>query len=232
MSEALPFDRMSVATISEESDQLSHAYVIGVEVPGWNVGDVFDLTQSVNQWSIRNRRGHMLGDHAGGLGKGAQDTESIARSSGLLSGLTVPLVWNDQVIGTFNLRSKRANAYSKADLEFAERAGAQVAGAIANAQLNASLQRESTERQTLATIGRIISSTLDMDETYRRFAEELRKLGVDPSVFRLATPRHRCRADRSSWERPTGASSPRSVGCGRRPRSRKASARRRRPYRR
>ena len=176
MSKAIPFDRMSVATFNVAGDQFSHAYVIGVEVPGWNVADVIDFTRSVNQWSMSNRKGHMLGEHAEGLVEGAQKTEALARSRGLLSGMTVPLVWDDQIIGTFNLRSKRANAYGKSDLEFAERAGAQVAGAIANAQLHASLQRQSTERETLATIGRIITSTLDINEIYRPFAEELRKL--------------------------------------------------------
>ena len=49
--------------------------------------------------------------------------------------MTIPLLSKDQIIGTFNLRSKEPNAYTQRDLELAERVGAQVAGAMANAQL-------------------------------------------------------------------------------------------------
>ena len=49
--------------------------------------------------------------------------------------MTIPLLSKDQIIGTFNLRSKEPNAYTQKDLELAERVGAQVAGAMANAQL-------------------------------------------------------------------------------------------------
>jgi GAF domain-containing protein len=40
-----------------------------------------------------------------------------------------------------------------------------------NARLHAALERESKERETLSEIGKILSSSLDIDEAYQRFAE-------------------------------------------------------------
>ena len=65
----------------------------------------------------------------------------------------------------------------------AERVGNQIAGAISNAQLYIERKRAeeaaarlAQENAVMAEIGRIISSTLNIDEVYERFAEEVRKL--------------------------------------------------------
>jgi PAS domain S-box-containing protein len=55
--------------------------------------------------------------------------------TGLRSTMSIPLIYKDEVIGSLNFRSKKPKAYNENDLRLAERIGAQVAGAIANAQL-------------------------------------------------------------------------------------------------
>ena len=104
--------------------------------------------------------------------------------------VSVPLISRDEVIGGLHFRSKKPNAYTERDLRLAERVGDQIAGAIANAQLFADLKRAEEEhrknRETverlakemavIAEIGRLIGSTLDIDEVYERFAAEARKL--------------------------------------------------------
>ena len=54
--------------------------------------------------------------------------------------LRVPLIYRDEVIGSLHFRSKKPNAYTDRDLRLAERIGAQIAGAIANAQLFSDLK--------------------------------------------------------------------------------------------
>jgi hypothetical protein len=66
------------------------------------------------------------------------------------------------------------NAYSDRDSKLAERVGAQIAGAIANAQLHADLEREAKEREVLAEIGRIIDASMDVHEVYQQFADQVR----------------------------------------------------------
>ena len=77
-------------------------------------------------------------------------------------------------------------AYGERDIRLAQSVASQIAGAIANAQLfrerkraEEALKRSeeaalrlAQETGVIAEIGRIISSSLDIEEVYERFAEE------------------------------------------------------------
>ena len=52
----------------------------------------------------------------------------------------------------------------------------QIAGAIANAQLHAAVEREASERQALADISRVISSSPNIGDVYEQFVEQVREL--------------------------------------------------------
>lgn len=65
--------------------------------------------------------------------------------AGMRSILAVPLISRDEVIGALHFRAKKPNAYREQDLRLAERIGAQIAGAIANAQLYSDLDRQAWE---------------------------------------------------------------------------------------
>jgi signal transduction histidine kinase len=110
--------------------------------------------------------------------------------AGLRSVIFIPLISQDQVIGVLSLRSLVPKAYTDRDVSLAESIGTHIAGAIANAQLFIELKRTEEELQRseeearrlaqenaiMAEIGRIISSTLNIEEVYERFAEEVKKL--------------------------------------------------------
>ena len=116
--------------------------------------------------------------------------------SGFRSFLAVPLVSRDKVFGALLFRSKHVNAYTDRDVALAERVADQIAGAIANARLYAENQRSENEARrlaeeeaVLAEIGRTISSSLDIDEVYERFAEQVHKLVLsDRVVITLLNP--------------------------------------------
>ena len=115
---------------------------------------------------------------------------SATFQAGLLSLMGIPLVYRNEAIGVLHFRSKTPTAYTERDLHLAERIGAQIAGAVANAQLFADLKkaeeeqrrnRENAERlaeemAVIAEIGRVTGSTLNIEEVYERFAEEVRKI--------------------------------------------------------
>lgn len=94
----------------------------------------------------------------------------------LRSLIAVPLISNDDAFGSLNLRSCDPDAYTENEMRLAQRIAAQIAGAIANSQLHAKLEQEAYESEALAEIGRIIGSSLKIDQIYERFAEETRKL--------------------------------------------------------
>ena len=116
--------------------------------------------------------------------------------AGLQSMIFVPLISEGQVTGVLSLRTTRPDAYTEKDLRLAERVSNQIAGAIANAKLFAERKkaeeaaaRLAEENAVMAEIGRIVSSTLNIEEVYERFAEEVRKLiSFDRIIINIDQP--------------------------------------------
>ncbi|MCH8309679.1 MAG: GAF domain-containing sensor histidine kinase, partial [Chloroflexi bacterium] len=94
-----------------------------------------------------------------------------------------PLKLNDEVFGLLSLFCFEPNAYTKDDEDFVELVADQIAGTVANAQLYARL-RDAEELQThlaeesaiMAEVGRVVSSSLEFNDVYERFAELVRFL--------------------------------------------------------
>ena len=109
---------------------------------------------------------------------------------GIRSWLGVPMVNRGQTIGALLLLSSELQAFSDQDIALAGRVSNQIAGAIDNAELFAGLKATETElassvierseaafeNEVIAEIGRVISSTLELDDVYGLFAKQVRKL--------------------------------------------------------
>lgn len=172
----MPFDRLTIGTLGPGPEQLTVAHTSGTVMPGWEPGSVHDLQQTnlpavYEARSVVRVQGRELGQLAPSV-----PLLQAALSAGLGSGLVAPLVSGDEVIGVLAVRSSRDDAYGEADEALVERVAAQIAGAVANAQLRAQLQREGEDRAVLAEIGRIVGSSLDLDEVYAAFEEQVRRL--------------------------------------------------------
>lgn len=172
----IKFDRVVIGLIDEEQDVLNLAYMVGPKVKGREVGDSFSLNGTHSRDVLRNRNGVLTQE---------TDVDQIKSQfpgllplfeAGLRSFITIPLVSNDTVIGTLHLQSVLENAYTADDVNLAERISVQVAGAINASRLHSDLQRDARERQVLAEISRIISSSLDVHGVYEGFAEQVKKL--------------------------------------------------------
>lgn len=85
----------------------------------------------------------------------------------------VPLMAGSTRIGALILASSRANAFSYDDIDLLGQVSGQVAGTISNLQLHADLQRESDERQLLASVAREASSVVEFSAAIGPIAEEL-----------------------------------------------------------
>ena len=115
---------------------------------------------------------------------------SESHRGGVLSWLGIPMVNRGQMIGALLLVSSESRAFSDVDVALASRVGSQIAGAIDNAGLFAELKEAEAElagsviersesasqNAVIAEIGRIISSTLNIEEVYQRFAGQVRNL--------------------------------------------------------
>ena len=109
-------------------------------VPGRKPGDSFPLASSVNEMLLRTRKGLIIQPAAVEEIAGRYPSLVSTFEAGVRSMMSVPLISRDKVIGGLHFRSKEPNSYTAETLRLAERIGAQIAGAIANAQLFADLK--------------------------------------------------------------------------------------------
>ncbi len=138
----IPIDRISVDLNNPAEQTFTITYVSGYDIPERRPGDIVPIKGSITEIILRTRTGLLI--HPTGIEDvthrflGATNVSTVR--AGMQSLISVPLISRDVVIGTLHLRAKRPNAYTDQDLRLAERIGAQIAGAIANAQLFKDLQ--------------------------------------------------------------------------------------------
>jgi len=111
--------------------------------------------------------------------------------------IAVPFRQGTEIIGVINIMANLPHQYTQADVDMLDLFATQAAIAIRNAQLYDRIKLELVERKraeekerrnreaaerlagemaVIAEIGRLIGSTLDIEEVYERFAAETRKL--------------------------------------------------------
>jgi len=187
--QVIPFDRIAITTVDRTARTGKMAYAWGVEAHHRKEGEVFPLTGLFYEEIIATRSGILAQE---------QDERALAKrypglmgfQAGFRSMISAPLISRNDVIGVLHLRSFEPNVYTESDLRLVERVANQIAGAIANSQLYAERKRAeealkkseeeanrlAQEKAIVAEIGRIISSTPNIEEVYERFAQEVRKL--------------------------------------------------------
>ena len=105
---------------------------------------------------------------------------SDSQEGGALSWLGVPLVNRGETIGALLLFSSAPQAFSELDIALADRVSYQIAGVISNAELFDGLKEAESElagsviertrvapqNEVISEIGRIITSTLNIEEVF------------------------------------------------------------------
>ena len=145
----IPFDRI-VVNLNRYADNVRYiAYVSGTDVPQIRKGDALPLMRSVNEALAHDRAGFIF--HPANVAEVAERYPTLVSTfeAGLRSMLSVPLISHDEVIGSLHFRALKPNAYTEWDLRMAERIGAQIAGAIANAELFKNLREMEQEIRKL-----------------------------------------------------------------------------------
>ncbi|MDP6454545.1 MAG: ATP-binding protein [SAR202 cluster bacterium] len=168
-------DAAVIGLVDLEAQTVTPRYLNGKPGPDWELDRPAPLTdmllkQAVGSGKTISENGQNVG-HVGG-------DESRVRST-----LIAPLRQNNNVFGLLGLFCNQPSAYDQDDEEFVELVADQIAGVVANAQLYARL-RDAEELQThlaqegaiMAELGRVVSSSLELNDVYERFAELVRFL--------------------------------------------------------
>ncbi|MBY0521845.1 MAG: response regulator [Gemmataceae bacterium] len=90
----------------------------------------------------------------------ATDPLYIEGAAGARSSMTVPLVYQDEVIGTFNVESPRVNAFGEEDLQFAEIFSREIAAALHTLEL-LTAEKRSTATRSVEAISREVALPVD-----------------------------------------------------------------------
>ena len=166
----IPFDRISISTLDLESNEVINSHVAGAgpqELDGAATRRLDDTTALL---VARSQRGLVAcGDEYERLA-GEYSVEALHYRAGFRSKISVPLLYRGEVIGVLTLRSRSLNAYTEDHLRSATEVGNQISGALYNSAMVSRLGEMVRERDLLARIGRIVTSTSDMDDVYRQFA--------------------------------------------------------------
>lgn len=110
----------------------------------------------------------------------ATDPLYIEGASGARSSLTVPLIAQDEVIGTFNVESPQPNAFGEDDLQFAEIFSREIAATLHTLEL-LSAEKRSTATQSIELISREVA--LPVDEILAEATAVLdRYIGHEPEM--------------------------------------------------
>ena len=171
----IPFDRIAISLVDLETETFVNEYVLGVFAAGRERGSTVPLEGTMVGAAVESRDAIIL---QGNLEELTQRFPGMVRS-GLKSVIAAPVMFQNEVLGVLNMRSLKDNAYEEHHLDLMRKVVSQIAPAIANSQLYAenaaaasAAQRLARQNAALAEIGRVISSSLDIEEVYALFADQ------------------------------------------------------------
>lgn len=168
VGQLIPFERIVITIAEPEQGVFTTAYVSGGEVAERRPGDVATLASSLTQEVIRTRTGLLIQTEDIEELRQRFTTPLPAFEAGFRSFLSVPLISHDEVIGVLHLESTEPEAYTERDLNLAESVGAQISGAIANAQL---FEQLDVERERLRWL--TMQVVAEEEEERHRVSREL-----------------------------------------------------------
>ena len=184
LKKLVDFDQANIKTIDPEAGELQMRYLWEPASSPRQIGDRIRLKGSQTDHVIMAGQTLVQEDVAVDTRKFLMDREHL--KAGLRSCIKVPLISKTQVLGSMTLRSRRVGAYGPREQAILERLASQIAPAIENSQLYLRLQASMEEMDLVDEVAGIITSTLDIDQVYEKFALEMKKL-VDSDRIAIHT---------------------------------------------
>ncbi|TSA46724.1 MAG: PAS domain S-box protein [Deltaproteobacteria bacterium] len=136
----IPYDRILV-NLKKDDNELVVAYASGVDNEGRSSGDLYRSKGTATRVVLTTRSGILIQPDDAEEIKDLYPNLYETFKTGLRSTMSVPLISMGEAIGSLTFRSKKLKAYTRQNLHLVEKIGAQIAGAIVNAQLFSNLSK-------------------------------------------------------------------------------------------
>lgn len=162
------FDRASVS-LSNGSDKINKVYFLAPterEVP--ETGKTYPLKGTGIEWVIKNKKPLIRGDLTTA---GDFIEDDYLQETGAKSGIVIPLIYRGESIGTFNLGSKKKNAYTTEHENILRQIAGQIAIALKNAELHKELKKYSATLEV-----KVAERTKALQENLRQLKQAQEKL--------------------------------------------------------
>ena len=174
IARVVSFDAFAVYLLDRRAATLRVAYAVG-----YPQGAVGSTVLRVGEGLVGTAVSEKLPVLANEL---TSDARYVPIAPGMQSELVAPLILKGRAIGALNILSRKAQAFSEADVALLSQFGAHVAVALENARLFERERRDAEVFETLAEIGREVSAILDPDELLTRLVELAKRL-IDYRTF-------------------------------------------------
>ena len=113
-----------------------------------------------------------------------QNPEYIASGAKVLSELAVPLIVKGRVIGVMDVEASESNFFTEKHRSLLSLIASRVAIGVVNARLYTRVARQARQLVVLNEISRELTSILNLDELFKRIAEQLQRL-IDYQMFSI-----------------------------------------------
>jgi len=141
----VPFDWMAISTLDEVGDLIRIDFSYGTPIPAFETDRSFKVSETMSAPVVENGVIHQVRlDDADELAMSSPLYE-VLHDAGIKTVLMVPLIAQDQTMGTLNFCSNESNAYPASLMVTAQNVGDQIAGAISNAWTSASRREAENE---------------------------------------------------------------------------------------
>ncbi|MGE5461803.1 MAG: GAF domain-containing protein, partial [Syntrophothermus sp.] len=181
MREIFQADIAYVALLDPQSSLIHFPYQVGESFTTLNIGE--GLTSRIIQTGEPLLINKDVEEHSRGIG--------VARvGNQALSYLGVPIKFGRETIGVLSVQSTtREGIFNEDSLRLLSTIAANAGAAIHTAQLHAETQRNASQMATIATVGRELSSTLDLDQVAKAVVENVHGLfRARDTILRLVDP--------------------------------------------
>src|SRR4030042_13843 len=141
MRKVIDFDRVAVNVIDPEEGTFTIPYVAGSQVIDRWEGDIIPVADTATEEILRTGSSLLIQEENWEAFTSRYPGLLPIFKAGFKSVMMTPLISRNRAIGVLNVQSNKAHVYTEKELRITERISAQIAGAIANAQLFSERQR-------------------------------------------------------------------------------------------